>query len=199
MNDFSLQIKNPYYYKKKFAIALLHFTAGFLLLDAWYESSAGSASWLGIIFLVIAFFEVIYAFFAFKLMHRYPLLNSVVRLVTACAFLVYSCLLFYRQQYLFGIFMAFITFAFVMIFFIERRWAKPFIVHINEDGILFPGTFKKPLIKWKDLNYVILRNSVLTLDMRSNRVIQLEIYEEPKEQQLQTFNAFCSAKIEEHK
>lgn len=189
---YSLELRNPYFYKKKFPIALLHFTAGFLLLDAWYESSVQSfIPWLGTIFLIIAFFEVVYTFFAFKMMHRFPLLNSVIRLLTSCSFLLYALILFRRSQPLFAVFMLIIAAAFVMIFFIEKRWSKPFVIEVNEQGVLFPGTFKNPLIPWKNFNHVILKDNILTLDLVSNRIMQLEMRAIPDENKVEEINAFC--------
>lgn len=196
MKKFSLAIKNPSPSKKKWSIALLHFTAAFLLVDAWFESNINTyIPWLGILFLIVAFVEVIYTFFAFRLMSRYPLLNSVVRLITGSAFLVYAILLLYEGQVIFGVFMLLIAGAFVMIYFIEKRWAKPFIVQANEQGILFPGTFKTPLIPWRNFNHIILRDDLLTLDLTSNRVIQLELQAGIDEQEVSEFNAYCSQKI----
>lgn len=196
--NYSLALRNPYYHKKKFPIALLHFTAGFLLLNAWYESNVQAAlPVLGTIFLVIGFFEVVYAFFSFKMMHRHPMFNGVVRIITACAFLGYSILLFEQDQTLFGVFMLVVAAAFVAIFLIERRWARPFLIDINEHGLLFPGTFKKPLIPWKNFNHVILKDNILTLDLTSNRIMQLEMQAIPDEDKVKEINAFCRGKTGE--
>lgn len=196
MNRYSLELRNPYYNKKKLPIALLHFTAGFLLLDAWYESSLQSYSpWLGIVFLIIAFFEIIYTFFAFRMMHKKPLLNSIVRIVTACAFLLYSIILFAYSQILFGIVMLVIAFAFVMIFFIEKKWARPLVIYFKEDGVLFPGTFKNPFIPWGNFNHIVLKNNILTFDLSSNRIIQLEMSAVPDEVEVSAINAFCTEKV----
>ncbi len=197
--NYSLALRNPYYYKKKFPIALLHFTAGFLLLNAWYESHVQTAMpILGTVFLIIAFFEVVYTFFSFRMMHRFPVVNSIVRIVTSCAFLLYAILLFQQGQTLFAVFMLVIALAFVMIFIIERRWARPFIIDINERGVLFPGTFKNPLIPWHNFNNVVLKDNILTLDLTSNRIMQLEMRAIPDKNKVQEINMFCSQRIVEN-
>lgn len=198
--NYSLELRNPYFYRKKIPIALLHFTAGFLLLDAWYESSIQSAiPWLGTLFLIIAVFEVVYTFFAFKMMRRHPVLNATIRLVAAATFLLYALLLFNGAQVLFAIFMLIIAIAFALLFFIERRWAKPFVIEVNDQGVLFPGTFKNPLIPWKNFNHVVLKDNILTLDLTSNRVMQLEMQAIPDENKVQEINAFCMRKIGPHR
>ncbi len=194
--NYSLVLRNPYYYKKKFPIALLHFTAGFLLLNAWYESHVQTTMpVLGTVFLVIAFFEVVYTFFSFRMMHRFPIVNSIVRIVTSCAFLMYAILLFQQKQTLFAVFMLVIALAFVMIFMIEKKWARPFIIEINQQGVLFPGTFKKPLIPWHNFNHVLLKDNILTLDLTSNRIMQLEMRAIPDQKKVQEINIFCSQRI----
>ena len=196
--QYSLELRNPYYYKKKFPIALLHFTAGFLLLNAWYESNVQATQpVLGTVFLIVAFFEVIFTFFAFKTMHRSPMMNSIVRIVTACTFLLYSIILFKDGQTLFAVFMLVIALAFVMIYVIEKKWAKPFVITINPQGILFPGTFKNPLIPWKNFNNVILKDNILTLDLVSNKIMQLEMQAVPDASKVGEINAFCKEKLGE--
>ncbi len=194
--SYSLELRNPYFHRKKFSIALLHFTAGFLLLDAWYESGIqSSAPWVGALLVFIAVFEVGYTFFAFKMMQRSPLLNSIIRLAVAAAFLLYAFLLFNQAQSVFAVFMLIIALAFVMIFFIEKKWAKPFVVEIKDQGVLFPGTFKNPLIPWRNFNNVVLKDNILTLDLTSNRIMQLEMKEIPDGNKVQKINAFCMLKI----
>src|SRR5699024_1620518 len=158
--SFTLELRNPYFYKKKIPISLLHFTAGFLLLITWNLSSIESRMpIIGTLLLIVAVFELIYTFFAFKMMHRSPQMNSVVRIVTALSFLFYSGLLFYLKDTSFAVFMLVIGGIFIFIYFIERKWAKPFVIQLKPNGVLFPGTFKEPLIPWKNFNNVVLKDN----------------------------------------
>lgn len=197
--SYSLELRNPYFYKKKVPIALLHFTAGFLLLITWNESNIQSTvPMVGSLLLLIAVFEVIYTFFAFKMMHKSPKINSLVRVVAAFTFLFYSGLLFQNGDVSFAIFMVVIGVIFIIIYFIERKWARPFVLTLNREGVLFPGTFKSPLIPWKNFNNVVLKDNILTMDLISNKVMQLEMRVIENEDKIAAINTFCTAHIKEN-
>lgn len=198
VSEFFLTIRNPYARSKRFPVALLHFTAGFLLANAWYEAKAGHyPAWLGILFIIFAAFEVFYTFFSIRLQDKFPLLGSTVRLLAGMAFLVYAWMLFRDHDPVFGIFMIMIAIAFFIIYRVETRWNKPFIIEINEHGILFPMIFKSRLYRWCQFNYVILRDDLLTLDFASNKVIQLELSRNKKSDNASDFNVFCKENIAE--
>lgn len=194
MNDFSLTIHNPYYQNKKLPVALLHFTAGFLLLSAFLESGSGHyPRWIAITFLVLGIFELIYTFFASRLQRYSPRPGEIIRLITAAAFVLYAGLLFKENQILFGVFMSLIVVAFIIIFFIERRWNRPFILKVNEQGVWFPRFFRYQLFPWEKFNHVILRGNILTLDFTTNRVAQLEVFSTFNDNQASHFNQFCQS------
>jgi hypothetical protein len=197
VTDFHLPIRNPYHRNKKLPVALLHFTAGFLLLNGWYEARIGHyPPWLGILFLLMAIFEIAYTFFAAKVQYKYPGLGGVIRLVTVVAFAVYAWILFGDGQNLFGVFMILVTVAFVLIYFIEKRWNRPFVVRVNEEGIWFPRIFRSQLFPWNRFNHVILRNNLLTLDFTSNRVVQLDLDKTFEVSQAINFNVFCTRQLD---
>lgn len=197
MNDFSLTIHNPYYRNKKLPVALLHFTAGFLLLSAFLGSEDGHyPRWIAITFLVLGIIEIIYTFFASRLQRYSHRPGEIIRLVTALAFVLYAVMLFKDNQLLFGIFMSLIVVAFIMIFFIERRWNRPFILKINEEGVWFPRYFRYQLFPWEKFNHVILRGNILTLDFTTNRVAQLEVFSSFNENQTLLFNQFCEKRTQ---
>ena len=194
MTDFSLPIRNPYYRGRKLPVALLHFTSGFLLLNAWYESRLGNYSReIAAGFLVFALFELVYTFFAARLQRRYPKLSGIIRLMAALAFIIYAWMLFHDRQHLFGIFMVLIAGLFIIIFFIEKRWDQPFILHINENGISFPRIFRYQLFSWNEFNHIILRDGLLTLDFKNNRVVQLDLDQPFNEDQTAMLNNFCQS------
>jgi hypothetical protein len=197
MTDFQLQLLNPYYRNRKLPVALLHFTAGFLLLDAWYESLLeGWSRGLALVFLLLALLEVLYAIFARRLQQKRGGTGRILRLVTGAAFLGYAGLQFTQHRGLSAAFMVLAAAAFVLIFFIEKRWNRPFIVRVNEEGVLFPRVFRSEWFPWNGFNHVILRGNLLTLDFRDNRIVQLEVEGDSPmllsgEDAEDRFNAFC--------
>lgn len=194
MQEFSFAMQHPNYRSKKLPVALLHFTAAFLLLSAFMESGqAGYPRWIAYIFMTLGVFELVYTFFAARLQRRSPVVGEITRIVTALAFVLYAILLFSHKQALFGICMILIALAFFMIFFIERRWNRPFMLRVNKEGVWFPRFFKNQLFPWKAFNHIVLRGNVLTLDFANNRVAQLDILTTYNDHQTQAFNDFCQS------
>jgi hypothetical protein len=189
--DFQLEILNPYYRNRKLPAALLHFTAGFLLLNGCYEALEGGYSRAVVMaFLLPGLAEIVFTFFAGRLQKSHPVPGAVLRLVSAAAFLLYAGLLFRGGHEVAGMVMAGVTAAFVLIFFVEKRWSRPFIIRVNEEGVWFPRAFSAELFPWDVFNHVILRGGLLTLDFRDNRIVQPEVKALTATGD-EDFNAFC--------
>ena len=196
MNEFLLAIQNPYVRSKRFPLMLLHFTAAFLLVNAWHEAIAGHyPGWLAGIFFSFAVLEILYAFFSERVQRKFPHLGSSLRLLAGIAFIAYAWMLFSDHDPVFGIFMIIIGMAFFIIFRVEERWNKPFIIRVNKDGIIFPEIFKSRLYSWSQFNQIILRDDLLTMDFANNRVVQLALSQSENEKNTMTFNAFCQENL----
>lgn len=198
MDQFTIYIHNPYLQARPAAlrgVGILHFATGFLLANAWLDSYLNQQyRGLGYLFLVMALFEAVYAFFAGRQLYRHPRLNGIIRITTAFAFLVYAVVQFSMDKALFGIFMVLIAGALGMVCFIERRWTAPYEVRVGAGGVWFPHLFKARLLDWDQFNHLILRDNLLTMDMRSNRVLQLELERPVPPGTAEAFNAFCAAR-----
>lgn len=196
MNNFSLTIKNPFSRSKRFPAALLHFTAGLLLLNGWYETKAGHyPKWLSIVYLSFGIIEIVYGFFAIRIQRKFPHIGSAIRLIAGIAFAVYAWMLFRDKDPVFGVFMIIIAIAFFIIYQVEEKWNNPFVIRINEGGVWFPRTFKSHLYAWNSFNHVILRDNLLTLDFTNNKIAQMDIYNSYNEKETADFNAFCKEQL----
>jgi hypothetical protein len=69
---------------------------------------------------------------------------------------------------------------------------RKLIVLVFPDRIVYPS-FPKKTLQWNDLNNVILRDGILTIDQKDNRVFQNEIISEINELE---FNEFCRRHLE---
>ena len=65
------------------------------------------------------------------------------------------------------------------------------IVLFFDDRIIYPS-FPKRTIQWQELNQVILKDGILTIDMKNDKVFQNEIISDINEAEL---NEFCSSHI----
>jgi hypothetical protein len=80
----------------------------------------------------------------------------------------------------------------LILFLFQDISRRTLMVLVYEDGITYPS-FPKRNIDWRDLNNVILKDGLLTIDLKSNRLLQgesMSVVYEPE------FNEFCTARIQ---
>ncbi|MBN9295955.1 MAG: hypothetical protein J0I41_03040 [Filimonas sp.] len=65
---------------------------------------------------------------------------------------------------------------------------------VDEDGITFNSFPKFRFHAWTELNNVILKDGLLTVDYKNNKVFQKEIHETPTNLEKE-FNDFCAAQL----
>ena len=86
--------------------------------------------------------------------------------------------------------------AFVQVLFAVFSVAsiRRFIVLVHSDKIIYPS-FPGKYILWKDLNSVILKDGLLTIDFKNNKLIQQLIDESSSSINEKDFNDFCKSKL----
>ena len=50
----------------------------------------------------------------------------------------------------------------------------------------------KPVHYWNEFNNIILKDDMLTLDFKNNKLLQLDVVQSDKEVDEESFNNFCS-------
>lgn len=70
---------------------------------------------------------------------------------------------------------------------------KP-IVRISESQIIYPS-FPKRKISWTDLNNLILKDGLLTIDFKNNKLIQQYVADASANISEKEFNEFCSQQL----
>jgi hypothetical protein len=82
----------------------------------------------------------------------------------------------------------------VIIFFLflfQDISRRKLTVLVYDDRIVYPS-FPKRTIEWQELNNVILKDGILTIDLKNNKVFQNEIQSPASEID---FNEFCDAQL----
>jgi hypothetical protein len=82
--------------------------------------------------------------------------------------------------------------AILLLFIIQEISRRKLLVLVFEESISYPS-FPKRIIEWKELNNVILKDGLLTIDLKNDKVFQnesLSIIYEPE------FNEFCQSRIQ---
>jgi len=77
------------------------------------------------------------------------------------------------------------------LFIIQDITTRSLVVLFFEDRIMYPS-FPKRTILWQQLNNIILKDGVLTIDCKNNRVFQNEIVSDVNEA---GFNEFCNQQL----
>ncbi len=82
---------------------------------------------------------------------------------------------------------------FIILGLLERQAKASSEIGFGKDRIIFNNLFKKQL-RWSQLSNVILKDNLLTLDFKNNRLVQHEVEDEEDEDDAteEEFNLFCS-------
>lgn len=77
---------------------------------------------------------------------------------------------------------------------IERQVKFPQEIAFNEEGIVVNSIPKKEY-GWNELNNVVLKDNILTIDFKNNKLIQKEIESDASRQEENEFNTFCKNRL----
>ena len=155
---------------------------------------------IGIIILLLHFFFFTYSFL--KVDHHFAVIAGIVVSTVVLIFQFVS--IKNSKAPLIPVSAGFILLAIVWILF-NNYWLAPALLilafldfvssrkpalHFFEDRIEM-NTFPKKILYWKELNQVMLKDAILTLDCKNNHFIQGEIAAESLDVSEATFNQFC--------
>lgn len=152
-------------------------------------------NWLmGLLFIALGTASLAFPFMMRRL-RKLSETNSVLRLLQVFT-LMSGCLFFLSHMapiiggtlLLVGIGVAYTGYA-------EYRIMQPAFAEIGEGGITLPTVFSQKRFGWNEMNNVILRNDLLTLDFRTNKVLQLEVLDEYSPAQTAEINAFFQSRL----
>lgn len=88
----------------------------------------------------------------------------------------------------------FISIIYLVAALLEKQVKFPQEVAFDEDGIVFNSLPKKHYT-WKDVLNVVLKDGILTIDFRNNKLIQKEIESFTSVKEEQEFNEFCKSRL----
>lgn len=73
---------------------------------------------------------------------------------------------------------------------------KESYIEINNEGVFIKKLFGKPLHRWNEFSNIILKDNLLTLDFKNNKLIQLNIDETTVNIEENSFNKYCKRFIQ---
>jgi len=84
--------------------------------------------------------------------------------------------------------------AIILLFVLERPAKLPLEIGFTEDKIVFNNLFRKKRY-WEEFNNILLKDGMLTLDYKNNRLFQKETIEEEGDADEDEFNEYCSTHL----
>jgi hypothetical protein len=95
-----------------------------------------------------------------------------------------------------GIAIAIAYYSLLFAILLEASSAKPLSVHLDKDGIKLPSTSRKRFRRWTEIEEVILRFGILTINCTNSTLLQWTITGEEPDPEI--FEAWCAAQVEEN-
>ncbi len=74
---------------------------------------------------------------------------------------------------------------------VEKRASIARKLVVDPEGVRLPGPLFSRFHRWGEMNRILLAHGLITLDLKTNRVIQLELTEDPDPEIQGEFNEFC--------
>ncbi len=83
---------------------------------------------------------------------------------------------------------------FLLAFLLERQVKFPQEIGVDDGGITF-NTLPRKEYEWKDINNLLLKEGILTVDCKNNKLFQHEIESEISPALEREFNQYCGTKL----
>ncbi len=186
---------------KRRSVRLLHILAGFFLLVKgidYYRFTRYEEVLPVIPVLLVSSFTLFYGFFRKKL-DASGIYIGRFRIAESAAFLLLAILLLKTGKAIeyIGVF-AFAGLT-LLLYFTERKvFAEPLLL-IREEGITVPGNCGDQLVRWEELNEVVVREDFITLFHREEKYLQFQVAQDLSTLETAKMNAFSLEQIEARK
>ncbi len=174
------------------AIAIVaHTYTGFL-----NQIFPNAAQWLGSVLIVTGLILLLCVIFMNKKILQ-PGVNNMLRVVELLVIAALALLLLFVKwkvaAAVFGVLAACLLFA----IFWERSGQQKLSVELSPDGIKLPVTSRRRSLEWKDVELVLLRFGVLTIDCADNYLFQWDVSSVGFNKE--EFEHWCSEQVELNK
>ncbi len=180
-NVYKIVIENERYkYVRLFQIFILFINALSLSLVAYYQNDPSFWFWPLLLFISITF--IIYE----KKLRAYPIFKKTSFAATGFLWAIIGWVIL--SHLLIAIMLAFVG---ILQFFVKKKFKLIFLkyeIHIP--------SIKKKVFSWFELQNVILKDGLLTIDFKNNKLLQSEILmEESNIKNEAEFNEFCTLQL----
>jgi hypothetical protein len=195
---YSVTVKIEEIERRRRNAGLMHVLVGFFLIlnsKKYYELENYEKFFHLFPFLAVAALSLFYGFFRRKidLLAKY---NFWLRLLQTVTFFVLGAAISKAGRAIDYVGPFAFAFLCLVLMFSERRAFQQTTIFFDEDGIKIPGYYKDHLVKWQDLNEVVVREDFLTLFHVNNKYLQYQVVQDLSTLEVTKLNAFCREQIE---
>jgi hypothetical protein len=173
---------------KKHQITSIHLMSGLLLMVmgavTWAIPDAAKTivynylNYAGLCYAFTGLMIIVISIFFNKKIIQHPGKNIVLRIfegILLGSILIY-CLI--KQWYLPAAWSGAGFIAVMLAMFIENTSTKHKMIIVNEEGVLLPGLARNVTLPWQDIQRLLLKHNVITIDCRDNKLYQFEVNKE---------------------
>jgi hypothetical protein len=89
-----------------------------------------------------------------------------------------------------------ITFIYLVAAILEKQAKFPQEIAFGKEEVVF-NNFPKQRFSWTEFNNVILKDGIITVDFKTNKLLQKEIQSGSTAQDEKEFNEFCQMRLKE--
>lgn len=194
---YKLRILHPAAANRLRLLPVMHGMAGMLFLFnaiGIYNSSLPGKG-IAVFFLLLGLISLLVPF-VLRRIRNISGPNSLVRIIQIFACFS-ACLYFLSHlQPLPGVLLLLVGLGLAWIGWTEYRLFKPVYILLDQSGVTLPSAFSKRIIGWNEVNNVILRNDLLTVDQKNNKLLQLEVLDNVPDVKAAEINGFCKSRLQ---
>lgn len=183
--------------RRKRSTRLVHIVSGFYLLAiaANYFIQLEYRHLTNVLpFLLVAIASLLYGFY-FKKWGAAARYNQWVRMGQSITFFILSFIFFSLNRTLTGISVCLWASVEFFLMLTERQLFKPTTVAFFSEGIIIPGIILKRHIPWQLIEDVVARIDYLSIFLRNQKYLQLEVRDSINALDLDQINTYCKTQI----
>src|SRR5690606_37671451 len=130
---------------------------------------------VGIAYAVTGFGLILASVFFNKRLIQNPAANFILRWAELLLMLPVLSYTIWQQWYLPAAWSAAGVVAVTLAMYFETASHKPKHIRIDNDGVLLPRPGRNMLIQWQDIQRLIIKHNIITIDCRNNKLFQYYI------------------------
>ncbi len=88
-----------------------------------------------------------------------------------------------------------LAFALILISLLFLLATRDLVVHVSDKAVYFPSLPRK-VISWGQLNSILAKDGILTIDLKNNKLIQVHVDESKTSIIEKEFNDFCKKQLQ---